>query len=104
MAKVGPGIDEEVFSDIDQEVTDPPLYKVILINDDYTTMEFVVEILMVVFHKTVEQATEIMLNVHRIGSGVCGLYPFEIAETKVKTVHTLARERNFPLKCVMEKE
>ncbi len=82
----------------------PPLYKVILHNDDYTTMEFVVEILMNVFGKTLEKATQIMLNVHRKGSGVCGLYTREIAETKVETVHNLARQKGYPLKSTMEKE
>ncbi len=67
-------------------------------------MEFVVEILMLVFSKSVEEATRIMLNVHRIGVGLCGVYTYEVAETKVDTVHALAKERGFPLKCSMEKE
>ena len=82
----------------------PPLYKVMLLNDDYTTMEFVVEVLVYVFQKSSEEATQIMLNVHRRGVGVCGVYPFEIAETKVDTVQNLARENGFPLKCIMESE
>ena len=82
----------------------PPRYKVILHNDDYTTMEFVVEILVNVFGKSLEKATQIMLNVHNKGKAVCGVYPREIAETKVETVHHLAGSRGFPLKSTMEKE
>lgn len=82
----------------------PPLYKVILHNDDYTTMEFVVEVLMTVFGKPLEKATQTMLNIHHKGKAVCGIYPREIAETKVDTVHHLAGSRGFPLKSTMEKE
>lgn len=78
------------------------MFKVLLLNDDYTTMEFVVEILIQVFSKSLEAATEIMLNVHHQGMGVCGVYPLEIAETKIETVHSLARERGFPLRCALE--
>ncbi len=84
------------------EVQEPPLFRVILHNDDYTTMEFVVEILESVFAKSHEDAFRIMLNVHRRGYGVCGSYPYEIAETKVAVVHDLARERGFPLKASLE--
>ncbi len=82
----------------------PPLYKVILLNDDYTPMEFVVGLLKTVFHKAHAEATRIMLHVHQNGIGVAGVYPFEIAETKVRTVEELARSSQYPLKCVMEKE
>ena len=82
----------------------PPKYKVILHNDDYTTMEFVVEILVNVFGKTLEKAMQIMLNVHNKGKAICGVYTREIAETKVETVHHLAGSRGFPLKSTMEKE
>jgi ATP-dependent Clp protease adaptor protein ClpS len=82
----------------------PPLYKVILHNDDYTTMEFVVEILMTVFGKSLEKATQIMLNVHNKGKEICGIYPRQIAETKVETVHNIASNKGFPLKSTMEKE
>jgi ATP-dependent Clp protease adaptor protein ClpS len=82
----------------------PSLYKCILLNDDYTPMEFVVEILKQIFHKSQAEATRIMLHVHQNGMGVAGVYPFEIAETKIHTVEELARESQFPLKCVMEKE
>ena len=80
----------------------PPMYKVILHNDDYTTMEFVIEILMAVFSKKYQEATRIMLDVHRQGVGVCGVYTYEVAETKVETVHALAVENGFPLRCTME--
>jgi ATP-dependent Clp protease adaptor protein ClpS len=82
----------------------PPMYKVILHNDDYTTMEFVVEILLTVFGKSLEKATQIMLNVHHKGKETCGVYSREIAETKVETVHHLASSKGFPLKSTMEKE
>jgi ATP-dependent Clp protease adaptor protein ClpS len=82
----------------------PPLYKCILLNDDYTPMEFVVEILKQVFHKAHAEATRIMLHVHQNGMGVAGVYPYEVAETKVRTVEELARESQYPLKCVLEKE
>ncbi len=81
----------------------PPMFKVILLNDDYTPMEFVVEILKQVFHKPHAEATRIMLHVHQNGMGVAGVYPYEIAETKMKTVDELARQSEYPLKCVMEK-
>jgi ATP-dependent Clp protease adaptor protein ClpS len=87
----------------DRDLKEPPMYKVLLHNDDYTTMEFVVLVLMQVFHKSVEQATRIMLNVHKRGIGMCGVFTFEVAETKVQTVTRLARENGHPLKCTMEK-
>ena len=104
MSQYEPDVEESVRSETDQEVDEPPMYKVMLLNDDYTTMEFVVEVLVYVFQKSSEEATRIMLNVHRSGVGVCGIYPFEIAETKVETVENLSRENGFPLKCIMERE
>ena len=97
-------IEEGVGSETGTDVEEPPMYKVMLLNDDYTTMEFVVEVLVYVFKKSPEEATRIMLNVHRIGIGVCGVYPYEVAETKVNTVENLARENGFPLKCIMERD
>ncbi len=94
------GLDEE----IDELIDEPPLYKVILLNDDYTTMDFVVGILEDIFHKTPSEATRIMLLVHNTGSGVCGRYPKEIAETKIEQVHSRARSAGFPLRAIMEKE
>ena len=104
MSQFNPDLEERIQSDTRAEVKEPSLYKVLLLNDDYTTMEFVVEVLRYVFQKTIEQATQIMLNVHQNGVGVCGIYPYEIAETKVNTVDALSRERGFPLKCTMERE
>lgn len=80
----------------------PRLYKVLLHNDDYTTMEFVVRVLVTVFHRTEGEAVEIMLHVHRKGVGVAGVYPREIAETRIDKVARLAREAEFPLRCTME--
>ena len=104
MSEHKPDLEETVTSETDEDVTEPPLYKVLLHNDDYSTMEFVVEILMYVFNKSIAEAKKIMLNVHRQGIGICGTYPYSLAETKVDTVHLLAREKGFPLKCTMEKE
>ena len=104
MNDCGPEIKEEVDSQVKDDVREPPMYKVLLHNDDYTTMEFVVEILMLIFNKTPEEAVQIMLDVHRKGIGICGVYTFEVSETKVNTVHSLARQNGFPLKCSMEKE
>ena len=81
----------------------PAMYKVLMLNDDYTPMEFVVHILERFFGKSRQEATRIMLHVHQNGMGVAGVYPYEIAETKVREVEELARESQFPLKCVMEK-
>ena len=97
-------IEEQNSSETRDETREPPRYRVLLHNDDYTTMEFVVEILMYVFSKSPESAAKIMLNVHHKGVGVCGSYPHEIAETKVDTVHNLARESGYPLRCSMEQE
>ena len=82
----------------------PDLYRVLLLNDDYTPMEFVVHVLMRFFNKNEEQATQIMLHVHHNGVGECGTYTFEIAETKVTQVMDFARENQHPLQCVMEKK
>ena len=80
------------------------MYKVILHNDNYTTMDFVVDILVNVFGKSLEKANQIMLNVHSKGKEACGIYPRQIAETKVQAVHNLASNKGFPLKSTMEKE
>ena len=84
--------------------TPPPLFKVLLLNDDYTTMDFVVEILENVFNKPPAEAYRIMMAVHTQGQGLCGVYPFEVAETKVTTVVDLARGQGFPLRATMEPE
>lgn len=82
----------------------PPQYKVLLHNDHYTTMEFVVDILEHVFQKSQTAAIQIMLDVHQNGIGTAGVYPAEIAETKVDRVHSMARDQGFPLRCSMEPE
>ncbi|RIL06838.1 MAG: ATP-dependent Clp protease adapter ClpS [Proteobacteria bacterium] len=80
----------------------PKQYKVILVNDDYTTMDFVVSILETVFSKSPAEAVQIMLKVHNQGQGVCGIFAKQIAETKVNLVHQRARAAEFPLRCTME--
>jgi ATP-dependent Clp protease adaptor protein ClpS len=87
-----------------QKVTRPRRYKVLLHNDHYTTMDFVILVLCQVFHKPGDKAYEIMLAVHRSGVGVAGVYPKSLAEAKIDTVHHLARKQGFPLKCSMERE
>ncbi|HEX2524681.1 MAG TPA: ATP-dependent Clp protease adapter ClpS [Geminicoccus sp.] len=82
----------------------PSLYKVLLLNDDYTPMEFVVHVLERFFRKSPEEAMQIMLHVHQKGVGVCGVYTFEVAETKVMQVIDFARQNQHPLQCTMEKE
>ncbi len=102
MSEHQPEYREELESGIEEELEEPPMYKVLLHNDDYTTMEFVVEILQKVFYKPPAEATRIMLLVHKSGVGVCGVYTAEVAETKVEVVHHLARKNGFPLQCSME--
>ena len=82
----------------------PPMYKVLLLNDDYTPMEFVVDVLQHIFQKNREEATQIMLHVHQKGVGVCGVYTYEIAETKVTQTVDYARKNQHPLQCTLEKE
>jgi ATP-dependent Clp protease adaptor protein ClpS len=82
----------------------PSLYKVLLLNDDYTPMEFVVHVLERFFRKSPEEAMQIMLHVHQKGVGVCGVYTFEVAETKVMQVIDFSRQNQHPLQCTMEKE
>ena len=95
-----PRIEEEIESSL--AIAEPTKYKVLLHNDDYTTIDFVVDILVGVFHKNPTQAEEIMLNVHQKGRGVCGIYTYEIAETKVEQVRRLAQSNGFPLLATME--
>lgn len=83
-------------------VDEPPLFRVLMHNDDYTTMDFVVRVLRTVFHKSAAEAEHIMLSIHHKGIGHCGVYPFAVAETKVHKVHALAREEGFPLRCSLE--
>lgn len=87
---------------VENELSEPIRYKVLLHNDDYTSMEFVVYVLKRVFSKSEAEAIQIMLNVHRNGKGVCGVYTAEVAETKVALVRQLAQKEGNPLKCTME--
>ncbi|MGQ0663701.1 MAG: ATP-dependent Clp protease adapter ClpS [Pseudomonadota bacterium] len=82
----------------------PSMYKVLMLNDDYTPMEFVVHVLERFFNKTREDATQVMLHVHRRGVGVCGVFTYEVAETKVTQVTDFARRNQHPLRCTLEKE
>jgi len=82
----------------------PKKYIVFILNDDYSSMDFVVDILMSIFHKSYDEAEAIMLEVHNKDRGVCGMYTHEVAETKVMEVHKRARENGFPLKAIMEEE
>ena len=88
---------------LERSQTKPPkLYKVMLLNDDYTTMEFVIEVLQTIFGMNHERATQVMLKVHNEGSAVCGIYPKDVAETKVAQVVAFARQHEHPLRCVTE--
>jgi ATP-dependent Clp protease adaptor protein ClpS len=93
-----------VISKVQPKAKRPNLYRVLLLNDDYTPMEFVIHVLIRFFNKTQEQATEIMLHVHHNGIGECGVFTYEIAETKVTQVMDFARKNHHPLQCIMEKQ
>ena len=103
MGAAGRESEGSVITEKKQQTKRPYMYKVLLHNDDYTTMDFVVMVLETVFHKSGEEATRIMLNVHEQGRGVAGVYPRDVAETKVILVYDLARKNEYPLKCSMEK-
>ena len=94
----------EIQLDDELDLQEPKKYKVFLLNDDYSTMDFVIDILVKVFRKSLDESSTIMLNIHNNGREVCGVYTHEIAATKVAQVKTLAREKGFPLKAVMEEE
>ncbi|MFA7231666.1 MAG: ATP-dependent Clp protease adapter ClpS [Victivallaceae bacterium] len=95
---------ENVLEKVSDELKEPSRFRVMLVNDDYTTMDFVVMVLMLVFHKSLGEAQQLMLTVHRAGKAVCGVYTFEIAETKVAQVEAIAEQHKFPLRCTMEEE
>ena len=97
-----PHTDHGVLEETRQKTQKPTLYKVILLNDDYTTMEFVLQVLETVFHKTPAVAHRVMMQVHLEGHAVCGAYSYEVAETKVATVHDLAKQDGFPLQATLE--
>ena len=90
--------------DVALELEEPQLFKVLLHNDDYTSMDFVVEVLMGIFHKTQPQAEQIMLQIHEKGKAICGVYTYEIAQMKVEQVRQLAKQNEFPLLATMEED
>lgn len=98
----GPG--GQVVTEAQPKLKRPNLYKVLLLNDDFTPMDFVVLILENIFHKSRDEAIDIMLRVHHRGVGICGVYTFEVAESKVAQVTEIARRNEHPLQCTMEKE
>ncbi|MBN1501467.1 MAG: ATP-dependent Clp protease adaptor ClpS [Spirochaetes bacterium] len=91
-------------TDIEEEIKEPSLYSVIMLNDHFSTMDFVVEMLVSIFRKNVTEATAIMYNIHQKGSGHCGHYTYDIALSKVRQVHNEAKKRGFPLKCTIERD
>jgi ATP-dependent Clp protease adaptor protein ClpS len=99
-----PGFESGTVTKTRPKTKRPNLYRVLLLNDDYTPMEFVVLVLQDVFNKSHEDAMQIMLHVHQKGVGECGVYPYEVAETKVTRVMDTARKNQHPLQCVMEKQ
>ena len=100
----GVGVGSAVVTETKAKTQKPSLYRVLLLNDDYTPMEFVVYVLERFFNKSREDATQIMLHVHQHGVGVCGVFTYEVAETKVAQVVDTARRHQHPLQCTMEKE
>ncbi|MBN2401194.1 MAG: ATP-dependent Clp protease adaptor ClpS [Spirochaetes bacterium] len=100
------GISESLESDLKlkpaEKILEPKMYRIIMHNDHYTTMDFVIEVIMKVFHKPAAEATKIMLDIHKKGFGVCGVYTYDIAVTKISEVHKMAKKRQFPLKCSYE--
>ena len=96
------GVITRTRTETERKLKKPPLYKVLLHNDDYTTMEFVVWVLQAVFNMPEEEAIQVMLNVHMQGVGVAGIYTYEVAEMKVEKTAAMAREHEFPLLCTME--
>ncbi|WP_370635076.1 ATP-dependent Clp protease adapter ClpS [Methylocystis sp. WRRC1] len=102
--KSGDGAGTALITQARQQTRRPNMYRVLLLNDDYTTQEFVVIVLRKYFNKSVEEATRIMLHVHNHGVGECGVYTYEVAETKVTQVMDFARKHQHPLQCIMEKK
>ena len=96
-------LDEAPVAESEEKTEEPPLFKVLLHNDDYTTMDFVVQVLQTVFNMELNQAIQVMLNVHLTGIGIAGVFTYEVAEMKVAKTTAMAREQEFPLLCTMEK-
>jgi ATP-dependent Clp protease adaptor protein ClpS len=95
-------VDDNVKQKPEHEIRQPKMYRVIIHNDHYTTMDFVVEVLVSIFHKPAAEATMLMMDVHKKGRGIVGAYTLDIALTKIAQVHSLAKQRGFPLKCSYE--
>jgi ATP-dependent Clp protease adaptor protein ClpS len=102
MAREQPQTGDAVKERVEPKKQDPTLYKVVLLNDDYTTMDFVVQVLESVFQKSPAEAYRVMMAVHLSGKGIAGIYPWEVAETKVEIVTSMARDAGFPLRAVTE--
>jgi ATP-dependent Clp protease adaptor protein ClpS len=96
------GVHFETDEHVDEKLDEPRMYRVFIHNDHYTSMDFVVEVLVKVFRMPVARATQVMLDVHRKGIGECGVYTFDVAQTKVNQVHSMARARQYPLKSSYE--
>ena len=104
MSRTRPDIQEGDLAEVRDEVTEPPLYKVLIHNDDFTPKAFVVEVLVKIFNKPMDEAQVIMWHTHENGTGLCGIYPLEVAETKVNMVTEAARASGFPLRLTIEAE
>ena len=104
MSDTQPDIKKSTLFAIKEEITDPPMYRLLIHNDDYTTKMFVVEILMAIFNKSMDEATQIMWHVHKNGIGQAGIYAHEVAETKINQVTVISREQGYPLKITMEQD
>jgi ATP-dependent Clp protease adaptor protein ClpS len=99
-----PEFEEKYIEKVIDQLKEPKLYKVVLINDDYSTMDFVIMVLMAIFHKNQPDANKLMTAIHKSGQAVCGVYPFEVAETKVAQVAVMAEKHQFPLQSRLEEE
>ncbi len=97
-------LSEKTDSSLEYDLREPPMYRVIMHNDHYTTMDFVVEVLQKVFHKSTLEASALMMQIHRSGSAQCGVFVYDVAATKVARVHRMAKEQGFPLRCTIEEE
>ena len=104
MSEQLPDLKEKSNTDAEEKTTEPSMYRVLIHNDDFTTKSFVVELLVVVFSKSVEAAADIMWQTHRKGTGLCGIYTREVAETKIKISSAMASDAGFPLRLSMEED
>jgi ATP-dependent Clp protease adaptor protein ClpS len=98
----GTGVATRASDRSEEKLREPESYRVILLNDHYTTMDFVVDILISIFQKGEEEATRIMMDIHQRGKGIAGIYPWDIALTKAEQVHAAAAQKGFPLRCIVE--